>query len=32
MKSEIANQCERYSFGSFMGVHLENKQEDKNVI
>jgi hypothetical protein len=32
MKSEIANQCERDGFGSFMGIHLDNKEEDKSII
>jgi hypothetical protein len=32
MKSEIADQCERDGLGSFMGIHLDNKEEDKSII
>jgi hypothetical protein len=32
MKSEITDQCERDGFGSFMGVHLDNKEKDKSLI
>jgi hypothetical protein len=32
MKNQITNQCERDSFGTFMGIHLANKEEDKSII
>jgi hypothetical protein len=32
MKNQITNQCERDSFGSFMGIHLDNEEEDKSII
>jgi hypothetical protein len=32
MKSEITDQCEKDGFGSFMGIHLDNKEEDKSII
>jgi hypothetical protein len=32
MKNQITNQCERDSFCSFMGIHLDNMEKDKSII